>query len=169
MNKLAAAIYITSMGIPFIHAGEEFLRIKEDEHGKIIENSYNSSDFVNKIRWNCLEEKIHADTAEYYKGLIKFRKTHSALHISAAEEVISNVKYWKIGDGVVLFIIEGEKELVVIFNASEDNQMISLKEYDIKDGNWEICVNGECADMKEKVTDQCVNVVPISAMILVKG
>lgn len=169
MNKLAAVIYMTSMGIPFIHAGEEFLRIKEDETGKKIENSFNSSDFVNRIRWNCLEDNTCADVVEYYKGLIKFRREHSALRISTAEEVISNVKYQKIRAGVVSFNIKGEEELLVIFNASEDEQVLSLKEHDIKDGNWKICVNGECADLAEEVSGDCVSVAPISAMILVKG
>ena len=44
MNNLAAAIYMTSEGIPLIHAAEELLREKLDEKGEPVENSYNSSD-----------------------------------------------------------------------------------------------------------------------------
>jgi hypothetical protein len=38
MNKLAAAIVLTSQGISFLHAGEEFLRAKRG-----VENSYNQA------------------------------------------------------------------------------------------------------------------------------
>ena len=58
MNKLAAAIILTSQGIPFIHSGDEILRTKKDRDGKLIENSYKSSDFVNKFDWIRKEKYI---------------------------------------------------------------------------------------------------------------
>ena len=33
MNKLAAAIVLTSQGISFLHEGEEFARVKENLEG----------------------------------------------------------------------------------------------------------------------------------------
>lgn len=42
MNKLAAAIILTSQGIPFIYVGYELLRIKKRIDGTLEENSYNS-------------------------------------------------------------------------------------------------------------------------------
>lgn len=51
-NKLAAAIVLLSQGISFIHAGEELTRTKIDKNGDFVENSYASSDEVNKINWN---------------------------------------------------------------------------------------------------------------------
>lgn len=52
MNKLIAGIILTSQGISFVHAGEEMARTKEDEEGKLVENSFESSDKVNKIYWD---------------------------------------------------------------------------------------------------------------------
>lgn len=47
MHELALTIVLTSQGIPFLHAGSEFLRSKFGE-----ENSYNKGDSVNAIRWD---------------------------------------------------------------------------------------------------------------------
>ena len=78
MNNLAAAIYMTSEGIPLIHAGEEILRTKVDENGNIIHNSYNSSDYVNSIKWSDLDKEEYRAVRDYYKGLIEFRKCSTA-------------------------------------------------------------------------------------------
>ncbi len=43
MNKLAAAVVLTSQGMVFIQAGEEFARTKGG-----VENSYNSPLYFNK-------------------------------------------------------------------------------------------------------------------------
>lgn len=75
MNNLAAAIYMTSEGIPLIHAAEELLREKIDENGNPIENSYKSSDLVNSIKWSNLDKENYRNVRDYYKGLIAFRKT----------------------------------------------------------------------------------------------
>jgi pullulanase len=46
MDKLAAVAIFTSQGVPFIQAGQEFLRTKGGDH-----NSYDKPDAVNMIRW----------------------------------------------------------------------------------------------------------------------
>lgn len=163
MNKLAAAIYMTSFGIPFIHAGEELLRIKE-ENGRIVENSYNSSDSVNKIRWGQLDDKKYAEVMEYYKGLIKFRKDNRVLHFSTAKEVIENVTYQKLSDNVVLFKIKDE--LIIIFNASENRYQFDMGKYGIINGDWKICVNSMRADIEEEIGESCIEIPEISTMIL---
>ena len=178
MNNLAAAIYMTSQGIPFIHAGEEFLREKLDECGKRIENSYNSSDFVNEIRWNLLEKPEIAANVEYYRGLIQFRKAHAALRLSTAQEVAANVSYKWITNEVVLFDIKGKASvageeadgIVVIFNATTNSCIIDLNAAGIAQGTWEIHVNANAAGTEAlaEVTNAEVTVEPVSALILVK-
>ena len=87
MNNLAAATYMTSQGIPFIHAGEELLRTKVNPDGTINHNSYNASDDVNMLRWENLDKAEYQQVNEYYKGLIEFRKNHKALRLTTADEV----------------------------------------------------------------------------------
>ena len=175
MNKLSAAVYMLSQGIPFIHAGEEFLRIKEDENGKIVENSFDSSDFVNRLRWYQLEDPVYRDVLEYYKGLIQFRKKHAALRLTAAEEVKENVRYQKMADDVVLFEINGKvngeeaQGIVVIFNASVKEQQISLDDAGAAAGEWKICIDNQHAgtEILESAAGRTVMVAPTSAKVLI--
>ena len=178
MNKLAAAIYMTSQGIPFIHAGEEFLRDKLDESGQRIENSYNSSDFVNKIRWELLEQADNVSVIEYYRGLIRFRKAHAALRLSTAKAVAENVTYKWITNELVLFEIKGHDSIddessdgiLVIFNAATEAKQIDLAAHNIDVGEWSVYINDRCAgtEVLETVTDGKVNVAPISALVLAR-
>lgn len=57
MNNLSAAIYMNAQGIPFMQAGEEMLRTKPKENGGFDENSYASSDEVNSLKWDTLNEE----------------------------------------------------------------------------------------------------------------
>ena len=65
-NRLAAGIYLTSFGLPFMQAGEEFARTK-----KGVSNSYRSSPTLNRLDWNRAE-KYHA-LVDYYRGLLALR------------------------------------------------------------------------------------------------
>ena len=65
-NRLAAGIYLTSFGLPFMQAGEEFARTK-----KGVGNSYRSSPGLNRLDWNRAEQ-YHA-LVDYYRGLLALR------------------------------------------------------------------------------------------------
>lgn len=173
MNNLAAAVYLTSQGIPFMQAGEEMLRTKIKEDGSFDSNSYNSGDAVNQLRWDNLDNKEYSDVFEYYKGLIAFRKAHPALRLSTAEDVNANVKTvdgtpantaaFNITGGV-----NGEKSdaIYVIFNANKQDT-----EFSLPDGKWHVCVEGNQAGTQSlrTVDDGKVTVSGISAMVLVQG
>ena len=65
-NRLAAGIYLTSMGLPFWQAGEEFARTKKGQG-----NSYHSSPALNRLDWHRAEQ-FHS-LVDYYRGLIGLR------------------------------------------------------------------------------------------------
>lgn len=174
MNNLAAAINFTSQGVPFIQAGEEFLRSKPDANSETgyNHNSYNASDTINSLKWNTLEEAVEADVYEYYKGLIAFREAHGALRMTTANEVN---RYITAVDGldanVTAFEISGEAKdevsdgLFVIFNPNEEATTVALPE-----GTWNVCINGEEAGTETLATvSGNVSVDAISAMVLVKA
>ena len=171
MNNLAAAIYMTSQGVPFIHAGEEILRSKPLEEGGYEHNSYNCSDAVNSIKWDDLNSETYQDVYNYYKGLIAFRKAHPALRMTSAEEV--EEKITTIGgvdfNVVALHVAAGangeENEIVAIFNPRTEATTVTLPE-----GQWTIYVNGEDAGTEALGTAEGeVSVEAISAMMLVKA
>lgn len=71
MQRMAAFITLSGLGLVFLQAGEEFLRSKGGD-----DNSYQSGDEVNKLDWT-LADKNRA-TVEYYRGLIALRKNNPA-------------------------------------------------------------------------------------------
>ena len=172
MNNLAAAVYMTAEGVPFLQAGEEMLRTKVNSDGSFNSNSYNSSDAVNSLKWGDLEDEAYAQVFEYYKGLIAFRKAHGALRLTTAEDVASAVSAVDgLDANVIAFDIQGgingetAEELFVIFNANEAGTTVTLPE-----GKWNVYVNDEKAGTQAlaTITDGSAEVAPISAMVLVK-
>ena len=65
-NRLAAGICLTSFGLPFLQAGEEFARTK-----KGVGNSYHSSPALNRLDW-ARAGQYHA-LVDYYRGLLALR------------------------------------------------------------------------------------------------
>lgn len=172
MNNLAAAVYMTAEGVPFILAGEEMLRSKPVGDGTYDSNSYASGDEVNSLKWSDLEDEQYQNVYNYYKGLIAFRKAHGALRLSDAEDVAEHVTAVDgLADNVVAFNITGgvndetADAIYVIFNANEEEQTVEIPE-----GTWNVYINGEKAgtEVLSTVKDGSVVVDPISAMVLVK-
>ncbi|MCM1058099.1 MAG: type I pullulanase [Firmicutes bacterium] len=171
MNNLAAAIYMTSQGVPFMQAGEEMLRTKVNADGSLNSNSYNAGDEVNSIKWSDLEKEEYRQVLDYYKGLIAFRKAHSVLrlddaqavkeHVSRVEDVPQNVLAFDLTGGV-----EGEiaEEMFVVFNPNTESVEVNLPA-----GGWSVYINGEKAGTEalEGVSGK-VSVASISAMVLIK-
>lgn len=141
MNKLISAIILTSQGISFIHAGEEMLRTKRDEKGNLVENSYNSSDLVNKLDWERKEK--YSDVFEYYKSLINLRKNHKAFRMDNADDIRENLRFLDVKErNVVAYTIDCSslndklKKIMVVFNANKDKLNINLPS-----GIWKLIAN----------------------------
>lgn len=167
MNKLASAIVFTSQGIPFLQAGEELLRSKENEDGTLEENSYKSSDYVNRIQWEN-KTKYH-DVYLYYKGLIEFRKSHEELRMDTKEAVEERLHFIDgLDQQVVSFTIKNQNNddlaLQVIYNASKTDVTVPLDK-----GTWDVYVNESQAGNKvlDTIDSNKVVVKPISCMVLV--
>ncbi|MBO5098221.1 MAG: type I pullulanase [Agathobacter sp.] len=171
MNNLAAAIYMTAQGIPFMQAGEEMLRTKVNADGSFNENSYNATDAVNSIKWSTLEDDTYQDVVNYYKGLIAFRKAHGALRLTNATDVNNHVtKISGLPTNVVAVNISGgvngetAKNIYVVFNANNTDASITLPE-----GNWNVYVNADNAGTTVLGTvSGTITVEAISALVLVQ-
>ncbi len=170
MNNLAAVIYLTSQGVPFMQAGEEFLRSKpvgnSFEH-----NSYASPDSVNSLKWSNLDEKEYADVFNYYKGLIAFRKAHAALRMTTKDAITNSISEIKTTDKNVLAMqISNAKavgdtsdSIIVVYNPNPAATEITLPA-----GKWDVCVNKtQAGTAKLSTVEGNVTVESISAMVLV--
>ena len=165
MQKLANAIVLTAQGVPFIHAGAEFARTKYGD-----ENSYKSSDEINKLDWQRKSE--FKEVFQYYKGLIELRKKHPAFRMTTAAEISRDLSFMKMPVanmvGYTLKNHAGDdewEEIVVLFNGNQEAHKVQLP-----GDNWKVVVNGEYAgvDVLEVVNKNEVSIEGTSAMVLVK-
>ncbi len=141
MSKLADAIVLTSQGVPFIHAGSEFLRTKFGDH-----NSYRSPDSINALNWNMKSRNI--DVFNYYKGLIALRKEFPAFRMRTEEEIQKNLIFYtryknaplKLNkDNIVTYLLKDQvngKTFLVAFNGGSENQDITLPK-----ASWDVLVD----------------------------
>ncbi len=170
-NNLAAAVYMLSQGIPLFQAGEEMLRSKTKPDGSFEHNSYKSPDSVNGIKWKNLEKPEYREVFEYYKGLIRFRKSHGALRMRTAGDVYSHVTDVKTGEkGVSAFHIWGNvngetaEAIFVAFNAENEEKEIYLPV-----GRWSVRVFDKTAgDEHLFFAEGKIKIPPLSAAVMTK-
>ena len=142
MNKLSAAIVQTSLGVPFMQAGEEMLRTKTNADGTYNENSYNASDEVNNLKWEALTQtSVQYESMQYYKGLIAFRKANPTLRLAEINAQTCQI-VTKSGAFVAFTITNptSGEQLLIVYNATASSQMLSLPA-----GNWNLYINGTTA------------------------
>lgn len=68
IHKLGATLIFTSLGMPMIAEGQEFLRSK---HG--VKNTYNRGDELNALRWGDRERPIAREVLATYRDMIALR------------------------------------------------------------------------------------------------
>ncbi len=163
MARLCLALVFIAQGVPFIQAGQEFLRSKPLGDGKYDHNSYKSSDQVNSIKWDELH--AHRIESEYVKGLIEFRKANRLLRLDSYEEIDAVTEVLPSGDGMISMLLRDESEELLILV----NPVPRAKMFVLPDGEWQVYIS----DIKAGTTPLCtycegVFVPPISAMVLKK-
>jgi len=149
--KLGALILMTAVGVPMIWMGEEF-----GEHVPMSEQS-------NKINWTLLENDANKDLFEYYKTLIKLRKTNSAFHTP-------NIEFFFEDEKTEILAFERFDDqgnvAVVIVNFSDDD----LENYEIKDfpdgEKWHEWTKDYETEIKEKTLT--VSLARRSGLVFVK-
>ena len=161
-NRLAAGIYLTSFGLPFMQAGEEFARTK-----KGVSNSYRSSPTLNRLDWNRAE-KYHA-LVDYYRGLLALRAAFprlgstdrhapEALQFFALEQPLVG---WTLpavwGDGAAW------SALCVFYNPTDTTRTVSLPA-----GQWKLLSDGTSSSLwrgPSRIFTGNVPLAPYSATI----
>ena len=161
-NRLAAGIYLTSFGLPFMQAGEEFARTK-----KGVSNSYRSSPTLNRLDWNRAE-KYHA-LVDYYRGLLALRAAFprlgstdrhapEALQFFALEQPLVG---WMLpavwGDGAAW------SALCVFYNPTDTTRTVSLPA-----GQWKLLSDGTSSSLwrgQSRIFANKTTLAPYSATV----
>ena len=158
LDLLAQTAVFTSQGVPFLLSGEELLRDKKGVH-----NSFESPDSINHLDW---QNKLrYPQVFEYYKNLIRLRRSLPHFRLSSAELVRKNLVFLDAPKGVVAYRIKADdgSSVVVVLNTTREPQQVS-----IPDGRYLVVCASDVIDLKGIDTIQgCqVTVAPQTAMIL---
>ncbi len=117
-QRLATSVIILSQGVPFIHAGQEFYRTKLG-----VENSYKSSDRINQLNWDLLDENYN-DT-QYVRELLRIRKKYDLFRLTAPSKVRDYCDVQFNENGTIIYTLKDhENELKVIFKNNDEREMI---------------------------------------------
>lgn len=140
MQRLAMAMVLTSQGVPFLHAGSDFLRSKQG-----VENSFESPDSINLIDWSTKDKNY--ELFEYTQALIRLRKDHPAFRMGKASLVQNNIGFLDHPDeNVVVYAMmnhpngDSWKHIMVIFNGSPQPKGVAVPPI-----NWTVAVNVDSA------------------------
>lgn len=164
-DKLAQTIVFTSQGTPFMFAGEEVFRDKKGVH-----NSYCSPDSINAIDWT-LKNK-NADLYNYYRELIKLRKSHPAFRMTTAEDVARNLVFDRVKEpNLISYSLKNNangdewREIKVVFNGSKDARQVNIPK-----GEWKVIARDGRLEAEgfDTVKGGRISVEPTSALILAR-
>jgi len=148
MQRQSNAILLTSQGVPFLHAGVEFLKSKPctvigneaqgecDSANHFDHNSYRSPDETNQFDYN--DKVTNIDTYNYYKALIELRKMKDVFTLSTTDEISDSLVL--IPDstlGFVSFMLNNPNDLwkttYVLHNNGDE-----AREVMIHPGTWNV-------------------------------
>ena len=143
VSKLGTGLLLVSQGIPFIHAGQEYLRSKNFNH-----NSYNASDDINSLKYG--NRLTYASNVSYLKGLIQIRKAHKAFRMTTAQNILDRVEFLDGTFGQIGYKINGKavgdswSSIVVLANSNPTKTAT----FDVPKGVYKVVVEGDVAGTK---------------------
>ncbi len=162
-NRLAAGIYLTSFGLPFMQAGEEFARTK-----KGIGNSYRSSPALNRLDWNRAEQ-YHA-LVDYYRGLLALRAAFPRLS-TADRHAPEALQFFALEQPLVGWTLPAARgdgaawsALCVFYNPTDAARTVPLPA-----GQWKLLSDGTSSSLwrgPARIYEREVILMPYSATIL---
>ncbi|MCD8574734.1 MAG: hypothetical protein LRY28_04480 [Erysipelotrichaceae bacterium] len=112
-HKMLIGSILLSMGIPFLHSGQEFARTKNGAH-----NTYRSSDLINQLDWKRKDRYMEIVT--YTQDMIKLRKSLAPLRFNSVELIRKHVSFSDLQNSILLMEFKdvkayGEYEHIKIF------------------------------------------------------
>lgn len=154
MHHLALALPLLGQGIPFIESGLEMLRSKNgDQDSYDSGDFFNALDFSlrdngwgrglppawkNYYDWSFWQPRLTdpamavsseqiTKTKEYFKALLRLRKSSSLFRLQTAHEVTEKLHFLDVNDpGLIAMLLSDNNEtLLVLFNASKDSRTFS--------------------------------------------
>ncbi|MDX1478045.1 MAG: type I pullulanase [Saprospiraceae bacterium] len=137
MHVLAQTIVLTSQGIPFLHAGVDFLRTKQG-----VENSFDAPDSINQIDWSRKHTYQHVN--QFYRDMIRLRRSHPIFKLNSQSEIARRLQFLEGPQAHILaYTVDGTgtgddwQRMLCIFNGGDRVTSVELPA-----GDWRLAVSG---------------------------
>ncbi|MGG1575518.1 type I pullulanase [Fictibacillus sp. NRS-1165] len=142
-HLLGTALTVFSLGVPFLHAGQEFFRSKQGDG-----NSYKSGDSINRLDWER-RSKFEKDV-QYVTELLQIRKNHPAFRLDEPETIEHSLSLLDgLPEGMIGFRIKSServdtwKDILLLYNSHPSEKVYQLP----SPGDW--TVTAEALEVKE--------------------
>lgn len=145
MNRLCAAVLFTSLGIPMIGEGQEFLRSKRG-----ISNTFDRGDELNALKWAERDRPLAAATLRFYADLAKLRLSPEGAAFRVADVPAGYLQWIEPADGRLLGMVVNAghvkpgRAFVVLFNAANVDADFSVT---LPPGAWRQISDGQTVAM----------------------
>ncbi|NCC49996.1 MAG: hypothetical protein EOM20_02150 [Spartobacteria bacterium] len=177
VNRLGATILFTSLGIPMIAEGQEYVRSKRGIH-----NTYDQGDTVNAMFWYERDRPMAKETMDYYRDLIHMRQSEQGRAFRLRDRPENNYYRWlkPKNELALAYIINMNHEhpgasFIVLLNA--DSRDATFTFTFPKNTTWRQISDGEQVMMSgipdtpviRGGTEKTVRVPPIHSAIFMDG
>ena len=160
--KMGNAITILSMGVPFLHMGQEIGLSKQG-----LDNTYNITK-VNNMNWSLVDDRF--EMVNYIKGLIKMRKRATGIRLFNPSEIDKHLSLNRLDNNLLLVSMKNVmmednrfyKEAIIIFNPTDKKVTLELPSY----YNVLISRGGEVSDNAIHVKNTIVNPASLEVLVL---
>ncbi|WP_438449008.1 type I pullulanase [Gorillibacterium sp. sgz5001074] len=160
-HKLASALVLTSQGMAFLHAGQEFMRTKDG-----VENSYKSPDLINRMDWQrCAANQ---DGVEHIRRLTALRRKHPAFRMRTAEQIRRHLVFEGAPSACVAYTLRNHangdpaKHLFVVHNGNHHPIQVHIP----LPGLWTLEFGAGDAGIFDRVHGGSMTVQGISTVVL---
>ena len=122
-----------------------------------------SSDYVNSIKWNNLNDPETAKTLRYYKGLLSLRRKYKHFRMNEPEEIKQRIS--ALPGKTPSFLIHGNQDrMLCVFNPAEKAVKLELPI-----GEWDVLLNEVTAGTEAVMSVSGeLSIPPLAAYVLLQ-
>ena len=147
---LFSKVLLSSVGVPFIHAGQEIGFSKKNHH-----NTYNGGDEFNNFDYDLLDKNF--EHAYLLKSLIDFRKSFYLSKIDRKEQIKHEIEYIELPKGILIKLTNSNIEYII-------NPFDNVLYYSFNSEKELVFINPKTM-MNKKMKLKTAMVPPLSLMI----
>ncbi|NCD33349.1 MAG: hypothetical protein EOL87_08030 [Spartobacteria bacterium] len=145
-NLMATTILFTSLGIPMICEGQEWLRSKRGMH-----NTFDAGDEINALNWTERDRPLSSTAMNYYRGMMQLRGSPGGACFRLKDAPENNYYRWILPEKeqALGYVVNGNhthpgRAFVVLINAGSSKATFTVP---FGQGTWRMISDGRNVDI----------------------